>query len=109
MLHERGIAPWRLTRPYVGFSPTTPLYAAGRGTDAPVSEPSAPNAARVATATAEPLDEPPGMCAALNALRQWPKWMLCPVGPAANSAIFRTPISIAPAASSRSSTVAVAV
>ena len=53
--------PWRLTRPAVGFSPTTPLQADGSRTEPPVSEPSAPKTTRPATAAPEPLDEPPEM------------------------------------------------
>src|SRR5947207_15852505 len=29
MVHASAIAPWRLTRPYVGLRPVTPQYAAG--------------------------------------------------------------------------------
>lgn len=36
-----GIKPWRDTRPYVGFRPTTPQYAAGFRVEPPVSEPRA--------------------------------------------------------------------
>lgn len=36
-----GMRPYRETRPYVGFSPTTPQYDAGFRTDPPVSDPSA--------------------------------------------------------------------
>ena len=52
-------------------------------------------------------DEPPVMRDGSHALRQWPKCQLCPVGPNANSAMFSTPNWIEPAASSRSSAVAV--
>ena len=37
--HERGVSPARLTRPYVGFSPTIPHNAAGMRTLPPVSLP----------------------------------------------------------------------
>jgi hypothetical protein len=38
-----------------------PQAAAGRRTEPPVSEPSAPNTRRAATAAPEPLEEPPVM------------------------------------------------
>jgi hypothetical protein len=40
--------------------PMTPQQVAGLRTEPPVSVPSVPGARPVATATAEPLDEPPG-------------------------------------------------
>ena len=61
--HDSGIAPARLTRPYVGLRPTTPQHAAGSRMEPPVSLPSAPSANPAATAAAEPLLEPPA---------QWP-------------------------------------
>jgi hypothetical protein len=61
--HDSGIAPARLTRPYVGLRPTTPQQAAGSRMEPPVSLPSAPSAKPAATAAAEPLLEPPA---------QWP-------------------------------------
>src|SRR5437762_384223 len=41
-VHESVRTPARLTRPYVGLSPTMPQKAAGPRTDPPVSEPEAP-------------------------------------------------------------------
>jgi len=55
-----GYTPWAGTRPQVVFRPTTPQQAAGIRTEPPVSVPSATSASPTATATAEPLDEPPG-------------------------------------------------
>ena len=55
-----GYTPCTGTRPQVVFKPTTPQQAAGIRTDPPVSVPSAVSASPAATATAEPLDEPPG-------------------------------------------------
>src|SRR5262245_50885088 len=52
--------PQRETRPYVGFTPTTPQSAAGCRTEPPVSDPRAAGTMRAATAAAEPPDEPPG-------------------------------------------------
>ena len=60
--HDSGIAPARLTRSYVGLSPTTPQQAAGSLMEPPVSLPSAPTVNPAATAAAEPLLEPPAQC-----------------------------------------------
>ena len=43
-LLANATSPYRDTRPYVGFTPTTPHSAAGWRTDPPVSEPSASGA-----------------------------------------------------------------
>src|SRR5688572_17087092 len=55
--------------PYVGLHPAIPQYDAGRVIEPPVCEPSAPRHIPVATAAAEPLDEPPGVCARFHGLR----------------------------------------
>src|SRR4029078_10911819 len=55
-----GTTPYRLIRPFVVFSPVTPLRAAGMRTEPPVSEPIAAGASPAATATPEPLLDPPG-------------------------------------------------
>ena len=47
-------------RPYAVFSPVIPQQAAGMRTDPPVSVPKATSASPVATATADPDDDPPG-------------------------------------------------
>src|ERR1700681_3567649 len=46
----------------VGFSPAMPQYDAGRQIEPPVCEPTAPKHMPVATAAADPLDDPPGVC-----------------------------------------------
>ncbi len=51
--------PKRLTVPYVGFIPTTPHSEAGWRIEPPVSEPRAARADPMATAAADPPDEPP--------------------------------------------------
>src|SRR6266849_484919 len=56
----KAISPYRDTRPYVGFKPTTPQNDAGWRIDPPVSEPSVATAISAATAAADPPDEPPG-------------------------------------------------
>src|SRR6478609_10691207 len=55
----KATSPYRLTLPYVGFTPTTPQNAAGCLTDPPVSEPRAMGVMPAATAAADPPDEPP--------------------------------------------------
>ena len=54
-----GAMPSRLTSPVVGRRPTMPLNAAGLRTEVLVSVPTAATARLAATATAEPLLEPP--------------------------------------------------
>ena len=49
------------TPPYVGFTPTVPVTAAGWRIDPPVSVPTASGASNAATAAAEPPPDPPGM------------------------------------------------
>ncbi len=57
------------TRPYVGFIPTTPQYAAGCLIEPPVSEPNILNGTKpAATAAADPPDEPPGTALWSNGL-----------------------------------------
>ena len=53
-------SPKRLTRPYVGFTPTTPQRDAGWRTLPPVSDPKAPRHSSAATAAALPPLDPPG-------------------------------------------------
>mgnify|MGYP007068585996 CR=1 FL=1 len=52
--------PYRLTRPYVGFNPTTPHQLAGWRIDPAVSDPIAATASSAAILAAAPPDEPPG-------------------------------------------------
>ena len=56
-----GIAPRVETVPQVGFHAAMPQACAGMRSEPPVSEPSAETTERLATATAEPDDEPPQM------------------------------------------------
>src|SRR6266568_5034967 len=55
-----GYTPSTGTRPQVVFRPAIPQQAAGIRTEPPVSVPRATSASPAATATAEPLDDPPG-------------------------------------------------
>ena len=78
-------------RPNVGLKPTTPLYAAGRSTEPTVCEPNAHGTMRAATATPEPVLEPPGVCSAFQGLKQGAG------SPSANSVVWSLPRSTAPA------------
>ncbi|MNT21019.1 hypothetical protein D3C72_1563420 [compost metagenome] len=66
------LMPSRCTRPKVGLKPTTPQNAAGRIIEPPVCVPNARSTMPAATAAAEPLDEPPGVCARLCGLQVGP-------------------------------------
>ncbi len=72
MVQDRAIAPRRLTRPYVGRSPVTPVKAAGVVIEPQVSEPSAKGTSPAATAAAEPLEEPPAHASRSQGLRPGP-------------------------------------
>src|SRR5438045_3040911 len=74
-------------RPWVVFRPTTPQQAAGTRTEPAVSVPKATSAMPVATATAEPQDDPPGIRRdqRLSGLCGVPKYSLNPEGDTANS------------------------
>src|SRR5439155_15466484 len=61
--------PWQLTRPKVGLQPATPQNDAGRVIEPPVCEPIAPRHMPVATAAADPLDDPPGVRSRFHGLR----------------------------------------
>ena len=61
---DKGSAPWVGTRRAVGLKPTMPHRAAGMRIDPPVSEPIAATHIPVATETAAPDEEPPGIRAA---------------------------------------------
>src|SRR5687768_8035656 len=63
MAGASGMIPPRSKKAYVGLHPAMPQYDAGRVMEPPVCEPIAPKHMPVETATAEPLDEPPGVCA----------------------------------------------
>src|SRR5262245_49053030 len=96
MLHANGMTPALLTRPYVGLSPVIPQLAAGMRIEQPVSDPSVRGQMSNATATAEPLLEPPGTQFGSHGFRQLPKCGFSPVKPNAHSCILSLPIQIAP-------------
>src|SRR6185295_19550540 len=67
-LFANGSTPSNERRPKLVLNPVTPQYDAGRSTEPPVCVPRATGTIRAATAAPEPLDEPPGVCAALCGL-----------------------------------------
>src|SRR6185295_920591 len=64
-LPANGFTPVGLIVLYDGLYPTTPQYDAGRMIEPPVCVPNATGTMQSATAAAEPLDEPPGVCCTL--------------------------------------------
>ncbi len=69
---QAGTTPLAGTRPRVGLSPTTWLAAAGTRPDPAVSVPRARVTRPAATATAEPLLDPPGTRVGSSTLRAVP-------------------------------------
>ena len=88
------------------MSPVTPHSAAGWRIEPPVSVAVAAGTSRAATAAAEPPEEPPGTRAASQGFFTGPKKLVSLEEPMANSSRFVLPISTAPAAFSRVTTVA---
>ncbi len=101
--------PCVLMRPTVVLSPTSPQKAAGRRTDPPVSVPIPAAARAAAVATAEPLLEPPGTrwVPRSHGFQGVPQCSLVPQPPKASSTVCVLPMTIAPAAMRRRTTVAV--
>src|SRR3954468_4734807 len=83
-----------------------PHMAAGCRTDPPVSEPSDRGAMPAATETADPPLDPPGMRSSCHGLFAGPNAEVSFDEPIANSSQFVLPTTPAPAACSRSMTVA---
>src|SRR5207253_1409944 len=98
--------PQRLTRPYVGLSPTTPQNAAGCRTDPPVSDPSAAGTIRAATAAAEPPEDPPATRDVSHGFRVTPNAECSVDDPIANSSRFVLPMTERPALRRRAIAVA---
>ena len=89
-------------RPTVVLSPTVPQSAAGIRTDPPVSVPRAIGTRPAATATPEPLLEPPGAWGTrCHGLCGVPWSWLMPTPPNANCTVCVLPSSTMPAADSR--------
>ena len=89
------------TMPGEGRKPTTPHMAAGMRSEPPVSEPVQTGSMSVASATAEPPDEPPGLSMGLNGLPVAPHTGLRLLAPAPNSGTLVLPTTTAPAARTR--------
>ena len=86
--------------------PTTPHSAAGWRIDPPVSDPRPSPAKPAATAAAEPPDDPPGTLLVSCGLRVGPNAEFSVELPMANSSRLVLPMTMAPAAASRWTTVA---
>src|SRR4030095_15083579 len=71
-VRESGRIPRREISPCVGLKTTTPQYDAGRLVEPVVWRPSASGTMPAATAAADPLEEPPGVCSGLWGLRVLP-------------------------------------
>src|SRR6266513_6136567 len=93
----------------VVLSPVRPQNEAGSRTEPPVSVPIAQGASRAATATPEPLLEPPGVRATSGShgFHGVPMCWLVPQPPIANSTVWVLPMTIIPAAIRRRARVAV--
>src|SRR5689334_16654728 len=85
------------TRPGVGRKPTMPQNAAGLRSDPPVSEPEQIGTMLVASATAEPPEEPAAERMGSNGLPVAPYTALRVFAPAPNSGVLVLPTTIAPA------------
>jgi len=99
---DSGTAPVIGTRLAVPLKPTTPCSAAGMRIEPPVSEPSATQAAPLATDVAPPEVEPPGArgvgsSASVAALAGVPWCGLMPTAEKANSDMLVRPTKAAPA------------
>src|SRR5579864_8203040 len=97
-LGASGHTPFVEMRPNVVFSPETPQHADGIRIEPPVSVPMAISASPVATATADPLDDPPGMSALSSGFAGVPNHGLTPNGRTASSWRLLLPMRRAPAA-----------
>ena len=91
-------------RPGVGRIETTSQKLAGVRTEPPKSVPCARGAIPVATATAEPPEEPPDVNAASNGLRVGPHSRLVHTAPKPNSGVLVLPMMTAPACRSLATT-----
>src|ERR1700682_3861134 len=84
--------------PGVGRMPTIPQNDAGMRIEHPKSVPYAKGTLPVATATADPPDEPAGLSAGFQGFRVTPNTSLNVLAPAANSGVLVLPSTMAPAA-----------
>ena len=86
----------RATRPGPGLNPTTEQKLAGVRRLPPRSEPVASHTWPLASATAEPPEEPPHVLAVFHGLRVAPKTSLKVLAPAPNSGVFDLASTTAP-------------
>src|SRR5436305_6909646 len=98
--------PYRDTRPYVGFTPTTPHSAAGWRIEPPVSDPKAAGTNPAATAAALPPLDPPGTRDGSCGLRVGPNAEFSVDDPMANSSRLVLATTTAPASAKRDTIVA---
>src|SRR5512146_1773165 len=106
VVHDSAMAPVRGTRPKLGRNPDTPQVRDGDVIDPFVSDPMLKPTQPAAVAEAGPADEPldPGdCCSGIHGLRVYPfhQWLPCASEPSVSLATR-----IAPASSSRFTTVA---
>ena len=99
-------SPYRETRPYVGFKPTTPQNAAGWRIEPPVSDPKDVVDIPARTATAEPPLDPPGTRSSSCGSFTRPYAEFSVEEPIANSSILFLPIMTASALRKRWTTLA---
>ena len=105
-VRQAGTTPEVLSSPRVGFRPIKLLKAAGTRPEPAVSVPSANVTRPFATARAEPELDPPEIYRSLYTLEQAPNGERVPTNPVANWSMLVLPIGIAPAFTSRCTTVA---
>ena len=101
-----GYTPSTDTRPQVVFRPAIPQQAAGIRTEPPVSVPRATSASPAATATAEPLDDPPGIRRGSAGFTGVPDHGLIPLADQHSSARLVLPTIRAPARRAAATTAA---
>ena len=106
-LRQSGYTPSTGTRPQLGLKPTTPQHDAGRRIEQPVSVPMPMSQRPAASAAAFPPDEPPVVRPGSRGFWTVPYQSFWLVTPQANSCRFAFPTTTAPAATSRSTAVAV--
>src|SRR5215510_5945589 len=70
--YASDMAPWRLTRPYVGRNPEIPVNVDGHTIEPQVSEPIAKAAMPEQTIAADPLDDPQVQQPSFHGLRAAP-------------------------------------
>ena len=106
-----GNTPYVLTRPILVFKPVIPHQDAGKRTEPPVSVPTAHGTSPAATATPEPLLEPPGVLARWRSqgFHGVPRREFVPQPPMANSTVCVLPRTTIPCAISFFANVAVRV